>query len=150
MLQRTRTVIRQQYFALEKGLTIMTGKEKGIVLVVDDESDIIMVLSEFLKNDGYSAVTARSGIQALGTIREQRIDLVLLDISMPIMNGLDTLRELKKFKPELPVIMITAYRDAEKVIDAVRLGAFDCVFKPFDLTYLRKTIASKLSAIKNE
>ena len=123
----------------------MTEKsKKSTILCVDDEPDILIVLSEYLSNEGFTVLTADSGEAAIDMIKTHKIDLVLLDMAMPKMNGIETLTEMKKVKSAVPAIMITAYRDAEKVVEAFRLGAFDCIFKPFDLKYLRKAIMAKL------
>jgi DNA-binding response OmpR family regulator len=119
-------------------------KKKSCILVVDDEPDIVIILSEYLSDEGFAVCTAQNGEAGLEKIREHKIDLALLDVAMPKLNGIETLREIKRMSPELPVIMITAFRDAEKVAEAFRLGAFDCIFKPFDLKYLRKAIMAKL------
>ncbi|MFH1369036.1 MAG: response regulator [Elusimicrobiota bacterium] len=114
------------------------------IMVVDDEPDIITVLSEYLAGEGFQVITAPNGQQAIKQAEETYFDLILLDIAMPVMNGLDVLKEIKKIKPDTAVIMITAYRDAEKVVECFRTGAFDCIFKPFDLKYLRNAILAKL------
>jgi DNA-binding NtrC family response regulator len=119
-------------------------EKKSSIMVVDDEPDILIVLGEFLNKEGFKVLTAKDGRQAIEKIKEHKVDLVLLDMAMPNMNGIETLRELKKIKPDLSVIMITAYRDAEKVVEAFRLGAYDCIFKPFDLKYLRQAVLAKL------
>ena len=123
----------------------MSGKPKrSSILIVDDEPDILLILGDYLSNEGFNVLTAKDGLQAIQKIKEYVVDLVLLDIAMPEMNGIEALREIKKIKPELPAIMITAFRDAEKVVEAFRLGAFDCIFKPFDLKYLRKAVMAQL------
>jgi DNA-binding NtrC family response regulator len=122
----------------------MGNEKKAQILVVDDEPDILLVLGEFLSNEGFRVLTAKNGRQALEKLKEFKVDLVLLDVAMPELNGIETLKEAKKLYPDISVIMITAYRDAEKVVEAFRLGAFDCIFKPFDLKYLRKSIMAKL------
>lgn len=122
----------------------MGDAKKSTILIVDDEPDILLVLGEFLSREGFRVVTAGDGEQGLEKIKEMPVDLVLLDMAMPKMNGIETLREIRKVKPEMSVIMITAYRDAEKVVEAFRLGAYDCIFKPFDLKYLRQAVMAKL------
>jgi DNA-binding NtrC family response regulator len=119
-------------------------KKKSRILVCDDDTDIVLVISEFLAREGFTVYTAHKGEQALEKIVEAPVDLAILDIAMPEMNGIELLREIKKIKPGVHVIMITAYRDAEKVVDAFRLGAYDCIFKPFDFTYLRNSLLAKL------
>lgn len=120
------------------------AKDKRSVLIVDDEPDIQLVLGEFLKKEGFNIVEASNGEEAIQKVKNGGIDLALLDIAMPKMNGIEALREIKSLRPDLPVIMITAYRDAEKVVECFRLGAFDCIFKPFDLKYLRASLMAKL------
>ncbi|MBN1823695.1 MAG: response regulator [Endomicrobiales bacterium] len=122
----------------------MTNMKKSSIMIVDDEPDILVVLGEFLAKEGFKVLTAKDGKQAVEKLKDQKIDLVLLDMAMPNMNGIETLKELRKVKPNLAVIMITAYRDAEKVVEAFRLGAYDCIFKPFDLKYLRQAVMAKL------
>ena len=118
--------------------------KKSSIMIVDDEPDILIVLGEFLSKEGFKVLTAKDGKQAIEKIKENKVDLVLLDMAMPNLNGIETLREMKKLKPDVSVIMITAYRDAEKVVEAFRLGAYDCIFKPFDLKYLRQAVMAKL------
>ncbi len=113
-------------------------------MIVDDEPDVLLVLGEYLSKEGFKVMTCQSGAQAIEKLKGNKADLALLDMAMPGLNGIETLRELKAIDPQLPTIMITAYRDAEKVVEAFRLGAYDCIFKPFDLKYLRKAILGKL------
>lgn len=122
----------------------MNEKKKSRILIIDDEPDILLILGEYLKKEGFGVVTAGSGDEALEKIKTEHVDLALIDMAMPKMNGIETLKELKKKLPELPAIMITAYRDAEKVVETFRIGAYDCIFKPFDLKYLRQAILAKL------
>jgi two-component system NtrC family response regulator len=121
----------------------MATQKKCNILVVDDEPDIVLILSEFLKKEGFRVYTAHTGEQAIEKVKEFPVDLVLLDLAMPQMDGVQVLKELKKIKPKIEVMIVTAYRDAEKVVETFRLGAFDCLFKPFDLKYLRKSIFAK-------
>ncbi|MCB4790593.1 MAG: response regulator [Elusimicrobia bacterium] len=122
----------------------MKNGKKSQILIVDDEPDILLILGEFLSNEGFRVLTAKNGKQAVEKVKEYPVDLILLDMAMPELNGIEALKQVKAIKPELPAIMITAYRDAEKVVEAFRLGAYDCIFKPFDLKYLRKSILAQL------
>jgi len=119
-------------------------QKRGKILVVDDEPDLVLVLSNFLSKEGFKVYTAHTGEQAIEKVKNNPIDLVLLDIAMPVMDGIETLKQIKKIKPDINVIMITGYKDAEKVVQAFRLGAYDCLFKPFDFRYLRKSILATL------
>ncbi|RLD18036.1 MAG: response regulator [Caldiserica bacterium] len=121
----------------------MEKKQKSI-LVIDDESDVCEILEQFLVQEGYRVYLAFNGDEGIKKYIERRPDGVLLDIALPGKNGIEVLRELKKIDPDCNVIMITAYRDAEKVVEAFRLGAYDCIFKPFDFDYLRKALMAKL------
>ena len=122
----------------------MEKQKRGKILVVDDEPDLVLVLSNFLSKEGFKVYTAHTGEQAIEKVKNNPIDLVLLDIAMPVMDGIETLKQIKKIKPDINVIMITGYKDAEKVVQAFRLGAYDCLFKPFDFRYLRKSILATL------
>ncbi|OGS22764.1 MAG: hypothetical protein A2252_10590 [Elusimicrobia bacterium RIFOXYA2_FULL_39_19] len=120
------------------------ASKKSIILVIDDEPDIVIVLGQYLAKEGFKVFTAHTGKQGIEKIKENEIDMVLLDIAMPVMDGIETLKNIKEIKPEMNVIMITAYHDADKVVQTFRLGAFDCIFKPIDFKYLRKSLFAKL------
>ncbi|MFN3967177.1 MAG: response regulator [Endomicrobiia bacterium] len=122
----------------------MKKQKKGKILIVDDEPDLVLILGDFLSKEGFKVYTAHTGEQAIEKIRNNPIDLVLLDIAMPVMDGIEILKQIKKIKPDISVIMITAYKDAEKIVQAFRLGALDCIYKPFDFKYLRKSIFAAL------
>ena len=119
--------------------------KKSCIMIVDDEPSILGVLQEFRSREGYKVLTAKNGREAIDKAAGQKIDLVLLDMAMPVLNGTETMIELKKLKPEITIIMMTAYRDAEKVVEALKLGASDCIFKPFDLNNIRQSIKDRLS-----
>ncbi len=118
--------------------------KKTRILVVDDEPDVVVLISSFLAEEGFKVYTATRPSQALEHLKNYPIDLAIIDIAMHEMNGIELLKRMKEIKPDLEAIMITAYKDAEKVVEAFRLGAFDCIFKPFDLKYLRKAIMAKM------
>jgi DNA-binding NtrC family response regulator len=119
--------------------------KKSKILVVDDDSDIVVVLSTYLAGEGFKVYTATRASQAIEIFKEYKIDLAIIDIAMPEMDGITLLKKLKEIKPDLEVLIITAYRDAEKVVEAFRAGAYDCLFKPFNLKYLRNAIMGKLA-----
>lgn len=122
----------------------MTTTKKTRILVVDDDTDIVVLISSFLAEEGFKVYTATRPTQAIEYVQNYPVDLAIIDIALPEMNGIELLKKLKEIKPNIEAIMITAYKDAEKVVEAFRLGAFDCIFKPFNLQYLRKAIMAKM------
>jgi DNA-binding response OmpR family regulator len=116
------------------------------ILVVDDETDIVSTVKYRLEFCGFEVITASNGKEGLEKAASEKPDIILLDISMPIMNGHETLERLKN-NPELkdiPVIMFTAFSDAKDVAKAVELGVTDYVTKPFDYTDLTTKITNAL------
>src|SRR3990167_504380 len=103
------------------------------VLVVDDEQSLTEFLALFFRGEGFHVRTACSVDAARHLLAEVTPDLVLCDILMPDGNGLDLLREIKTRTPELPVVMMTAYTSTKTAIEAMKLGAYDYVSKPFDV-----------------
>ena len=104
-----------------------------IVLVVDDEEGIRETLSGIFEDEGCSIVTANSGEEALDILKEQNPDLILLDIWLPGIDGIQTLEEIKALRPDLPVIMISGHGNIELAVKATRLGAYDFLEKPLSL-----------------
>jgi len=110
------------------------------VLVVDDDRVARIVLCDVVRSMGLDCAEAASGEEAVQSLAENPVDLVLLDIVMPGMDGLETLRCLKQINPELLVIMSTGQREFETPVEAMRLGAFDYVTKPFQVPILEASI----------
>ncbi|MDM8517555.1 response regulator [Desulfobacterales bacterium HSG16] len=100
------------------------------LLVVDDEEAILRVLSFSLKSDGYDVVTACDGEKALAVFKEESPDIVLTDIKMPVMDGIELLKEIKALDTEAEVIIVTGHGDIENAIEALQLGASDFINKP--------------------
>jgi sigma-B regulation protein RsbU (phosphoserine phosphatase) len=119
----------------------------GTLLVVDDDEANRDMLSRRLKQKGYSVAVAEDGTRAIELVRERPFDLVLLDVLMPGLSGLEVLRELRRACPatELPVIMATALTESGDVIEALRLGANDYVSKPLDFPVVLARIEAQLS-----
>lgn len=107
------------------------------LLVVDDQSGVRRLLHETFKEEGYRVRAAAGGAEALRLVSQELPDIVLLDIKMPGMSGLETLAELRKGCPELPVLMMTAYGDLEIVEEAKKLGIRHYITKPFDINEVR-------------
>ncbi|HEV8642996.1 MAG TPA: response regulator [Methylomirabilota bacterium] len=121
----------------------MTGS-LGRILIVDDEQPVLDVLSEYFATQGYTVETASNGADALATVRRARPDLVLLDVRMPGMDGVEVLRRLRAADESLAVIMVTATEDVALARETLKIGAFDYVAKPFDFGYLDRAVAAGL------
>ena len=104
------------------------------VLIVDDEEGIRSVLADLFQELGYDATLAEDGKSGLKAALAGTYDLVMLDLSLPGLDGLDVLRSLKEDRPEVPVIMITAYASMQSAVEALKLGAYDYITKPFGLS----------------
>ncbi len=101
------------------------------ILIVDDEPNYLIVLSELLREEGFEVYTAPGGKDGLAIIREYDLDLVITDMQMPEMDGLQFLQEIKKINADLPVIIVTAYAEVDKAVEAMQSGAFSYLAKPF-------------------
>jgi len=106
------------------------------VLLVDDEEDFVEMLSLRLKELGEKVSVAYSGREGLDTLENTHIDVVILDIKMPGMDGIQTLREIKKRFPLVEVIMLTGHGSTETAVEGMKLGAFDYLLKPADFSDL--------------
>lgn len=114
------------------------------ILVVEDEDSVRSLLLRKLTRAGFTAVGAADGIEALALLREQDFGVVMSDINMPRLNGLELLQIIREAYPDAVVIMVTAYGDLEHAIAAMRLGASDYVVKPFDLDQLMNAVRQAL------
>lgn len=115
------------------------------ILVVDDEKDIRTSLTGILEDEGYQVMTSASGVEALESARQDLPDLVLLDIWMPGMDGLETLEKLKALFPQLVVIMISGHGTIETAVRSTKLGAFDFIEKPLSLDKVLITVSNALA-----
>lgn len=115
---------------------------QGRILLVDDEEHIRTLLKDALEELGYECDTAENGLRGLEKVEENKgkYEAILLDIHMPELNGIETLKRLKLSYPDISVVVLSASRDVENVRDALKEGAYDYVFKPFDLNELKNTI----------
>jgi len=114
------------------------------ILVVDDEQEVCDMLKKFLTKRGHTVYTALNGEEALSLVKEERPHIVLLDIRMPKMNGMECLEHIRKIDKEVGVIMITAITEEEIGKQALELGAFDYITKPLSLKYLEDCLMVKL------
>ncbi len=118
----------------------------GRILVADDDEAIRSVLSRLLRREGYEPLQARDGEEALGVVRRESLDAILLDMRMPGPDGLEILRRIKLLDPELPVIMVTADGAVQRVVGALRAGAGDYLVKPFENADVIRSIRAVLIA----
>ncbi|MBI1692511.1 MAG: Fis family transcriptional regulator [Bacteroidetes bacterium] len=114
------------------------------ILLIDDEKSIRNVLKDILQHEGYRIEEAADGEQGLQKLAAQPFDLVLCDIKMPKMDGLEVLQQIMQLQPDVPVIMISGHGTIETAVDAVKKGAFDFIAKPPDLNRLLITIRNAL------
>ncbi|HOM71600.1 MAG TPA: response regulator [Armatimonadota bacterium] len=103
------------------------------IMVVDDEKEIRELFHDVLESRGYEVVVCDSGKAAIEAVKEQKIFAAFIDIRMPGIDGVQTLKEIKSIQPEMQVVMITGYTRNEAVEEALRLGCFVCMMKPFKL-----------------
>ena len=121
------------------------AKKKGNILVVDDEPNIRRVLEAVLARDGHTVQTAANGQQGLDIIsKDSSIDLLITDLIMPDINGVELLAAAKELHPQMSVLMITAHGTIKSAVDAMKLGAFDYVTKPFDLDEIKLVVKNAL------
>jgi DNA-binding response OmpR family regulator len=112
------------------------------ILVVDDEPQFLEMLTEVLTLAGYEVLTASAAADALILVQEVALDVIVLDIGMPEMDGVTALQRLKALKPNVPIIMLTANTDEQVGRTTLRWGAFDYIAKPFDSAHLVGVVAA--------
>jgi DNA-binding NtrC family response regulator len=116
------------------------------LLVVDDEPQMLIAINETLRRSGYSITTAGSGMEALHKLKEKYYQLVITDMRMPEVSGLDLLRKVKNLAPQTPVILLTAYGTIQNAVDAMRHGAYDYLLKPFSSESLEGIVRKALDS----
>lgn len=114
------------------------------ILIVDNDEGLVHFLSRILRKQGYAVSEALDGTAALARIRDEGFDLILLDYKMPGLNGLETLREIRRANNRTPVIIMTAYGTTDTAIAAMKLGAYDYLLKPFESEELKRIVADAL------
>jgi len=125
----------------------MANKNPKKILVVDDEPDMRWILTNVLKKEGYRTITADDGKKAVQKVIENDPDIILLDIRMPEMDGIQVLEKVREINPSTPVIIITAFADVKNAVQAMKLGAHDYLIKPFDNSELLLIIERALEKI---
>lgn len=117
------------------------------IVVVDDEVEICEFLKAFFEDRDYHVFTANNGELALEMIKKTSPNVVLLDLHMPVMDGMKVLQKVKSEFPKVKVIMVTAIETQEKIEEAMRLGADNYITKPLSLEYLEKDVSEKIAQL---
>lgn len=115
---------------------------KKRILLVDDEKDFVEALAERLRNRDFHVTTAFSGKEALETLEEYNFDVAIVDVKMPGLDGIETLKEIKKIKPLTEVLMLTGHGTVETAIEGMKHGAYDFLMKPREMKILLEKIES--------
>ncbi|TKI05228.1 acetoacetate metabolism transcriptional regulator AtoC [Martelella alba] len=118
--------------------------QQNRILIVDDEENVRLMLTAVFSQNGDTILCADNGEQAIALFVEEQPDLVLMDIRMPNMNGIEALKRMHAIRQDIPVILMTAYAAVETAVEALRLGAFDYIIKPFELDELKLLMARAL------
>jgi two-component system, NtrC family, response regulator PilR len=114
------------------------------ILVVDDEKSMRDFLTIMLKKEGYGIVAAESGRDALAAVQGEIFDLVITDVKMPEVDGIEVLKAVKEISPETVVLVITAFATTETAVEAMKLGAYDYIIKPFKVDEIKLIIQKAL------
>ena len=117
------------------------------LLIIDDDKDLLSILGDTFKEENYSVTLCSNGSEALKKCNTEVFDLIISDIMLPGATGLEILREAKKSRPEIIVILITGYASLETAIEAIREGAYDYITKPFKLEQIKITVRNALDKI---
>ncbi|HEX2913968.1 MAG TPA: response regulator transcription factor [Chloroflexia bacterium] len=120
------------------------------ILIVDDEQNILLYLSEALEDEGYSITTKSNGKDAVSAFESEEYDLVLVDLKLRDIDGLEVMREAKKHSPDTVVIMLTGHGSLESAMEAIKYGAFDYLLKPSSVQDLKESIRRGLEKRRND
>ena len=140
-----RDCVRRIFTKQSTSATSKPEKNTDKILIVDDEDSIRSLLSTFFTKRGFQTIAARTGEDAVRLLSVEKPSVILLDINMPGMDGIMTLKKIKEIDPNVGVVMATGVQDEEIVNEAMALGAYHYVLKPFDLKYLELVVISRIS-----
>jgi len=118
------------------------------ILVIDDEATIRELFKKLLKRQKYKVLTASNGKKGIEITKKDKPDLIILDLKMPVVDGVETLKRIKKFNKRVIVIVLTAYGTIDAASQAMALGAHDFITKPFDITRIRVSVKKALQMQK--
>ena len=123
-------------------------KIKGSILIVDDEKSMREILEMFLKGEGYGVAVAENGEKAIEALKKDIFDLIITDMKMPKISGLDLLIQAKQVAPSTAVVIITAFGSTESAVEAMKLGAYDYIQKPFQMDDIRLVVKNAIEKQK--
>ncbi|HOV84848.1 MAG TPA: response regulator [Syntrophobacteraceae bacterium] len=118
----------------------MAGKDRPLLLIVDDDIAHRLMLATLFEEWGYRVEEAADGLAALDFIRSNPVDIILMDVRMPRMNGIEATKEIQRIDSDLPIIVMTAYSSLSTGMEALNAGAFDYLTKPLDFDALRAVV----------
>ena len=124
----------------------MENLNKGKILIVEDEKSMRDVLGILLEGEGYDVTLAAGGIDGISLLNKDIFDMVITDINMPKVNGFEILKKVRETSPDTLVIMITAFGTTESAIEAMQLGAYDYIHKPFKIDEIRLVVKKRLKS----
>ncbi len=139
-----RTKIAKILSAKHRIFKDISGDNKGKILIVDDEEGIRGVLKDFFESKGFRTFTAKNGEEALAYVEREKPSMILLDVMMPGMDGILTLKKIREIDPAVGVVMATGIQDEQLAKEATELGAYAYCVKPFDLQYLELVVLTRL------
>ncbi len=140
--------VKQRETALQSGENLSIGTTNFYVLIVDDNKINQIVTQNILKKKGYTCNIASNGMDAIKMLKEEQFDLVLMDINMPEMNGLEATKVVRTFNPSIPIIALTAVEEGEIRKQALSVGMNDVIVKPYDTQQFFQTIMRNISKVK--
>ncbi len=152
-LERAEKILNERHFGLQEikqrilehlSVKILVKNQKFRILIVDDEGIAVKNLAHFLRQEGYAVVTATSGAEALNRLDASNFDIVVTDLKMPDITGIDVIEKAKNKNADTEAIMITGYASVDSAIEAMRKGAFHYLTKPFSLEEIQSTIEMAL------
>jgi two-component system response regulator (stage 0 sporulation protein F) len=123
--------------------------KQGKILIVDDQFGIRILLTEIFKKEGYSTFHAANGLQAIDLVQNEKPDLILLDMKIPGMDGVEILRRVRQINTDVKVIIMTAYGELDMIQEAKNLGALTYFSKPFDIDEIRSSVNEYLNGVKS-
>ena len=118
---------------------------QGRILIVDDDHEMVRLLGQLVQREGQTPLLAKDGVEALQLIRAADPDVVLADLRMPGMDGMELMRKAKELDPDLPVILITACTEVFAAVEAIRAGAYDYIAKPFQHQQVSRVVLRALN-----